>query len=75
MANEYSINQEVGQYFVSWAPQKYLNLYYCIYGIVRQLLRSFGSFTVEDRQALNVCKWKLFWIKAAFTIWYEGTVL
>ncbi|CAB4025466.1 G- coupled receptor 143-like, partial [Paramuricea clavata] len=45
-------------------------LFLVTYRKVKQLLRSSGSFTVEDRQALNVCKWKFFWIMAAFTIWY-----
>jgi hypothetical protein len=46
-----------------------------VFLVVRQALRGFGSFTVEDRQALTVCKWKFFWIVAAFTIWYEETVI
>ena len=36
-----------------------------------QLLRSSGSFTDEERQALNSFKWKLFWMVATFTIWYD----
>ena len=36
-----------------------------------QLLRSSGIFTDEERQALNRFKWKLFWMVATFTIWYD----
>ncbi|XP_028403716.1 G-protein coupled receptor 143-like [Dendronephthya gigantea] len=50
-------------------------LFIITYQKVKKLLRCTGSFTVEDRQVLHACKWKLFWMVATFTIcWFPNVI-
>ena len=37
--------------------------------LVKQLLKSSGSYTVVDRDALKMCKKRFFWMVVAFTVW------
>lgn len=50
-------------------------LFLVTYRKVRQQLRSSGRFTFEDRNALNTCKKKFFWMIFSFTVcWFPNII-